>query len=776
MPELINEQVKIQVNTVQESGYRVDVLIQGIDVQESAKVGTFTAPRIPIRWDEEKWLRIPFQTAEVTNKHLVLQGEIRDDFGCVWRAQDQITLEGNDIIFHREITLTQGCRNETNAPFAFFVGFEVNQSQYPLTENSYHLIPGMSYNDNPFGEGLYPKNVTKNDNQFLFRADRLAIPGQIVSTKDFSLGFYRLNEKPEKGAIDGEQFSVGFMNHSNYHEFAFYYPERELNRSYGRKGEWNTSYRKAMSLSEGQTVSSVFYLTVRKRKTKHDYADILWSIMNRAKKVNRPRQALSLLEAYHKRVKGANKHFWTTAGTTTEEVSATKGWYGHRVNHLDEKATLDIVDFRVGFIGRSLMMATETLRLGLETKQNDNVLRATQLIDWFCMHAPTKEGWFFPDYNGQKWFTSWKADSISARKQSEGIIQLLEAYHLAKRNHQDHPCWLHTAKSSLNWLIEHGQHGAYSRWYQFDGSLADPLQTHTPYVITALIKMYQLTRESKYLSEAQKSWEWVVDHIIEPEIYFGGTLDASTEDKEAAIITAEAGVMLFEATRDQMYLEGAKKACDQVLSYMMMYNLTFPKGTSLEQQGFQTFGTTLVSPENNHIDPYTTSALIKVGVYSGDMKYAQAGVSNIQATTQDISSDLLQREIWYQGLWWYFDQMGKGNAQPWSVGWSQILAASVYKEVAGIFLSHQSQSGIGIDGCSLENLHFSKDQISFTCEEQLGLTRHIEILVPDMSWTQGLLMVNKEQELYSKEQWSAGYIKIFVEANRSVEVIIENKT
>jgi hypothetical protein len=773
VPELLNDQVIIQANSAQESGYRVDVFVQGTDVQESARVGTFIAPRIPIRWDEEKWLTIPFQLAEVTKKHLVLQGETRDDFGCVWRVQDKFTLEGNDIAFHREITLMKGHRNETNVPFAFYAGFQVNESQYPLAEDSYHMIPGMSYNDNPFGEGLYPKNVTKNENQFLFRADRLAIPGQLVSTKDFSLGFYRLNEKLEKGAIDGEQFSVGFMNRSDHHELTFYYPERELNRSYGRKGEWNTPYRKGMSLSEGQTVSSVFYLTVRERKTKHDYADILWSIMSRAKKENRPRQALTLLEAYRKRVEGANKHFWTTAGTDIEEARNTKGWYGHRVNDLDQRATLDILDFRVGFIGRSLMMATETLRLGLETNHNDRVMRATQLIDWFCDQAPTKDGWFFPDYNGKKWFTSWKADSISTRKQAEGVIQLLEAYHLAKSNQQEHPQWLHTAKRALYWLIEHGQEGAYSRWYQFDGSLADPLQTHTPYVITALIKMYQLTGESNYLSEAQKNWEWVVDHIIEPEVYFGGTLDASTEDKEAAIITAEAGVMLFEVTQDYIYLEGAKKACDQVLSYMMMYNITFPKGTSLEQQGFQTFGTTLVSPENNHIDPYTTSALIKVGVYSGDMKYAQAGVANLQATTQDISSELLQREIWYQGPWWYFDQLGKGNAQPWSVGWSQILAASVYKEVAGIFISHESQSGIGIDGCHLHNLHFSEEHISFVCEEQLGVSRQIEILIPDIRWNQAQLTVNdQEQECYSKEQWFAGYIKIRVEENQSVKVVI----
>jgi hypothetical protein len=769
MTQITNEQIKVAV-LIGEKGYEVVV-----SLHSGQTVGRFTLPAVPDKWKKESWSEFTYNEVNLHSTDLVLKGSLEDELGCRWTVEDIFSLDNGEIRVTRNISLIKGKRDKSEVPFVFHIGFELDKSQYPLSKDDYHLIPGISYNDNPFGQGVYPKNITKNENQFVFRSDRLSIPGQILTTKDYTIGFYRLDEKMDHGDHQGEQFSVGFINNNQNHnyELSFFYPERELNHSYGRKGEWNEPYRKGLNISSGAVLSSTFYLKVFKRQGRHDYANVLWSIFNRTQQHNilgrseglKARQAIPLVEAYSKRVEGANKHFWT---------STEKGaWYGHRVNHLDQTPILDIIDFRVGFIGRSLMMATETLRSGIDLGNKEWIDRAKAVFDWFCLEAPTKEGWFMPDYNGSEWFTSWKDNSISTRKQAEGIIQLLEAYHLA--NKQDFPCnkWLETAKNALDWLISKGKNGAYSRWYAFDGSPTDSLETHTPYVITALMKMYQVTADSRYLNEAKTSWLWVQNHIIQTEVYFGGTLDASTEDKEAAIITAEAGVMLYEGTRDQSYLDDTKKACDQILSYMMMYNVHFPEGTSLHEQGFKSFGTTIVSPENNHIDPYTTSALIKLGVYSGDLKYALAGVYNLQATTQDILPCNLQREIWYQGPWWYFDHLGKGNAQPWSVGWSQILAASVYKEVLGIFLSHFNKVGIGIDGCEITDLSFNDQRISFVCQEKLSQSRQIELLIPDLMWNHIVVNVNEKKiGSFSNEDVKNGKVKIELNANQAMDVVI----
>lgn len=758
-----NDQLLLRITEDQKHGFKTEALVK----ETEELVGTFRAPKVPTNWNEEEWLTISYDVVDKQGEKLLLQGTTEDKIGCVWEVKDSFTIDNEEVCFQRTVTLVKGNRKKETVPFVYHIGFEVNSNQYPLVrENSYHMIPGISYNDNPFGEGNYPKNITKNENQYVFRADRLAIPGQTVTTQDYSIGFYHVGTQVQHGWHEDEQLSIGFECLNDTYELSFYYPEREFNHSYGKKGEWSEPYKKGICLEEGQSISSSFYFSAMKKQSRHDYSFFLWQMFQRCSNVYETKQALPLLDAYRKRVEGANQHFWHT-----EEE---RGWFGHRVNGLDQEPKMDIVDFRVGFIGRSLMMATETYRLAVEQGIDEWKEKIIRLVDWFCEQAPTKEGWFYPDYNGSNWFTSWKDKAISTRKQVEGIIQLIELYQLSASNGETHENWLRTAENSLTWLVKHGENGAYNRWFNFKGEAVDKLHTHTPYVMTALLKMYQLTKQSTYLTEAKKSWLWVVENIIEPEIYFGGTLDASTEDKEAAIITVEAGVMLYEATGNQRFLKDAKKAADQVVSYMMMHNVQFSQGTSLGEQGFKTFGTTLVSPEHNHIDPYTTAALVKLGVYSNDLKYAQAGVYNLQATTQDIQESNLQREIWYQGPWWYFDRLGKGNAQPWSVGWSQILAASVYQEVGGIFVSQRATSGIGIDGCQIDSIKGTDTEIFFTCRETIGQDHEVELCIPDFSWEQGTLCIDgKEVTCFPKHKWVHEKVRITLQANEKSQISIK---
>jgi hypothetical protein len=56
-------------------------------------------------------------------------------------------------------------------------------------------------------------------------------------------------------------------------------------------------------------------------------------------------------------------------------------------------------------------------------------------------------------------------------------------------------------------------------------------------------------------------------HLSLREPYWGGTLDASGEDKEGAFAALQGFLELYETTQEADYLRWAKHACDVAISY-----------------------------------------------------------------------------------------------------------------------------------------------------------------------------------------------------------------
>ena len=87
------------------------------------------------------------------------------------------------------------------------------------------------------------------------------------------------------------------------------------------------------------------------------------------------------------------------------------------------------------------------------------------------------------------------------------------------------------------------------------------------------------------------------------EPYWGGTLDASCEDKEGAYAALQGFLAIYEATKRPQYLQWAQHALDVVLTYVCVWDMDLPAGR-LRNHGFTTRGWTAVSVQNMHIDAY----------------------------------------------------------------------------------------------------------------------------------------------------------------------------
>jgi hypothetical protein len=145
-----------------------------------------------------------------------------------------------------------------------------------------------------------------------------------------------------------------------------------------------------------------------------------------------------------------------------------------------------------------------------------------------------------------------------------------------------------------------------------------PLSTNQAFFIAPLCGAYKLFGTEMYRRVAIKAGDvYASRHLSMDEPYWGGTLDASCEDKEGAFAALQGFMALYELTKESKYLKWAKHACDVVLTYMVVWDIDMPPGR-LRDHDFKARGWTAVSVQNQHIDVFgvlITPDIYRLGQY-----------------------------------------------------------------------------------------------------------------------------------------------------------------
>ncbi len=133
-----------------------------------------------------------------------------------------------------------------------------------------------------------------------------------------------------------------------------------------------------------------------------------------------------------------------------------------------------------------------------------------------------------------------------------------------------------------------------------------PVSTNEAAFIAPLALVYELFQDPLYRDAALKAAShYAARHLSMREPYWGGTLDASCEDKEGAAAAFQGFLALYELTRNPEHLAWARHACDVALTYVVDWDIDLPPGR-LRDHGFRTRGWTAVSPQNEHLDVWGT--------------------------------------------------------------------------------------------------------------------------------------------------------------------------
>lgn len=140
-----------------------------------------------------------------------------------------------------------------------------------------------------------------------------------------------------------------------------------------------------------------------------------------------------------------------------------------------------------------------------------------------------------------------------------------------------------------------------------------PKSTAEAFLVAPLLESFKLFGDPRHRQAALKAADvYAKRHLSMEEPYWGGTLDASGEDKEGAWAAFQAFLAAYELTGEQKYLGWARHAGMVCLSYAVVWDIPMPAGR-LADAGFRSRGWTGVSPQNQHLDVY--GVLIAPSIY-----------------------------------------------------------------------------------------------------------------------------------------------------------------
>lgn len=154
----------------------------------------------------------------------------------------------------------------------------------------------------------------------------------------------------------------------------------------------------------------------------------------------------------------------------------------------------------------------------------------------------------------------------------------------------------------------------------------NPYSTAEGFYIAPLAIASKLFENDIYKKASTKAAElFAKRHLSMNGCYWGGTLDATCEDKEGAWAAFQGFLELYERFGDKKHLDWAKHAMDVCLSYLVVWDIPLPAGR-MADYNFKTSGWTVVSPQNQHIDIYGVlfaPEIYKMGIYLQDERLKQ---------------------------------------------------------------------------------------------------------------------------------------------------------
>ena len=227
-----------------------------------------------------------------------------------------------------------------------------------------------------------------------------------------------------------------------------------------------------------------------------------------------------------------------------------------------------------------------------------------------------------------------------------------------------------------------------------------PASNGAGFEIAPLVVAAELFGRRDFLAAAQKmAATFERRYFGYGHVYWGGTLDASCEDKEGAYAAFQGYEALLrnavkerDAAAEKRYARLARHAMNMMLTYTMVWDAAYPPGR-LSDHAFKSTGWTVVSAQNQHLDAFgvlTTPEIWRMGEYLGDerlkrlAKVMYRSCFQLTDATGSQGEQIQQTNFAQRGDMSDVRRLRGGYAERWTVFWLTahfLNAAAQFREM-----------------------------------------------------------------------------------------------
>jgi hypothetical protein len=516
-------------------------------------------------------------------------------------------------------------------------------------------LPSIHYSANTYGKGLFPQPDPARG--FAFRADRMAQPAIHYASGGAVWSYFAGSEAPVPPMPD-LLYSLGIEPPSGGGlSLVFCYPQHE----YGHLGDGGPdAYIAKSTFGPGEKLTFTWQPGDVLEKTLY-----LWRHSSAGPAYDAPARFLWRNAYPRYAAKPGETSLWWQAAQHIRWFNARL--YNSEIGGGQYESPEGSGTAMLGFVEHSLSMASATFAYAnLALASPDPPLPAEELralceraagaLTRWATEGRSQEGLLYTICDRDGYSFGWrdyadydqlgivKDDTLDTVRVASEARMLIGAARSARflgcPTDADPSVWEEAALGVCRWLAEHAlPGGGYSARYARTGEPLDPYPAGTGAVISLLTDCAFLLEQrgqvgDHFVGQAVEAYESTLGALIRRGELAGGTLDASTPDREAAVAALDACIRLYERTGEPQYLSDAGAAAANLLSYTLVYPITtFAPDTDAGRAGISTFGATIVSPENQHLDPVaTTPGLVIYGLFAGDDVCTQAGIESLRWT------------------------------------------------------------------------------------------------------------------------------------------------
>lgn len=272
--------------------------------------------------------------------------------------------------------------------------------------------------------------------------------------------------------------------------------------------------------------------------------------------------------------------------------------------------------FELGWCGQNALYSRLMIQYGKQRGIPGWVKIGAQNLNAWTQEAMGKAGLIHTHYD---WWFYNKTNMEDTCNLGYAIMELIRAWRLYPS--QGH--WFDAARSVGDFMVAHysEEYGFGKTWNVETGELGDPAGTIGAYIIPGLVMLYQETKENAYLETAKKACRFYYERDLKYFMTTAGALDTYCIDKETSGPMLVGALMLYEQEPCEEWLDIAKKAGWYFTSWMMHHDIITDAEHDFAKYGYRTLGGTTVSTQHHHIDPwgaFVVPEYVKLWKITGD--------------------------------------------------------------------------------------------------------------------------------------------------------------